>query len=730
MACSLKFEMGHEIQVTIAVPTTTTQLLRQPTTAYITSITKQQQQQPTSMHIHHRKGINSLKQFTHSSGDTHKVTAHSIEQRRRRGKQKLRTLLYELLAITTTAATVNATPIAIATTATAANTYATNGLKLIPLRDAIGTIVEPPIVTTNVTTILTHMSITGLPTIASNLNAVIASVVTAKAFIQMNVTPHRVESLDAGVGGGDAVAAASVLVNNIATTTPTPSDLHSINASSSSSYSSFSSCCAVSSIYAYLSALPWPNALAVAIFVLLFLVTVAGNLLVIVSVLSTRRLRTVTNCFVLNLAITDLLVGLFVMPPAVILYVVGSWHFGWILCDIWISLDVLLCTGSILSLCAISLDRYEQGQNSDGKINCRYNQNKGYVVFSAMGSFFIPLAVMMYVYLKIGYVLKSRRQRIVRDAHSERVADHDIDCDNFISESEHYDCITPKFPSLKSRWCTMNDSTNICTPKHLNLRCDKCNNEAFVSTNNKSNAFQDGLMATNIVADELKQQASFYELVEVSHLTSIIQCSTALKCKYRDACVHSSGIIGTPLPVGRRSSSLAMGAVHLMEDSLMFTENCLGESASNEVTTKTQSMKINQYQQQQQQHSAHHHQNHHHDHHNHNSPHHSHRIPMRISTAKKGDTKAAKTLTTVMGGFIACWLPFFVYYLLKPFLPPAAVSEGLMSFFTWVGWVNCAINPFIYAFYNPDFRTAFRRIACKIICKKMPPSNHMAMFRG
>lgn len=63
--------------------------------------------------------------------------------------------------------------------------------------------------------------------------------------------------------------------------------------------------------------------MAVSIFVLLILVTVIGNMLVILSVLTTRRLRTVTNCFVMNLAVADLLVGIFVMPPAVALHVFG-----------------------------------------------------------------------------------------------------------------------------------------------------------------------------------------------------------------------------------------------------------------------------------------------------------------------------------------------------------------------------------------------------------------------
>lgn len=49
-----------------------------------------------------------------------------------------------------------------------------------------------------------------------------------------------------------------------------------------------------------------------------------GNTLIIVAVMTTRRLRTVTNCFVMSLAVADWLVGIFVMPLKVALQIMGK----------------------------------------------------------------------------------------------------------------------------------------------------------------------------------------------------------------------------------------------------------------------------------------------------------------------------------------------------------------------------------------------------------------------
>lgn len=95
------------------------------------------------------------------------------------------------------------------------------------------------------------------------------------------------------------------------------------------------------------------------IFVTIILSAVLGNALVIISVHRHRKLRVITNYYVVSLAMADMLVALCAMTfNASVELTEGKWLFGYFMCDVWNSLDVYFSTASILHLCCISVDRY------------------------------------------------------------------------------------------------------------------------------------------------------------------------------------------------------------------------------------------------------------------------------------------------------------------------------------------------------------------------------------
>ena len=91
---------------------------------------------------------------------------------------------------------------------------------------------------------------------------------------------------------------------------------------------------------------------------LIIAASIFGNLLVIISVFRFRKLRIITNYFVVSLAMADILVALVAMCFNASVIIFGRWLFGYIMCDIWNSFDVYFSTVSILHLCCISVDRY------------------------------------------------------------------------------------------------------------------------------------------------------------------------------------------------------------------------------------------------------------------------------------------------------------------------------------------------------------------------------------
>ena len=104
------------------------------------------------------------------------------------------------------------------------------------------------------------------------------------------------------------------------------------------------------------------NVLAVVILAciaaILTLLTIVGNAMVILAFKINRKLRILNNYCLVSLAVSDLTVGLFLMPVYTVYLFMGYWPFGSVACNIWLSMDYALCTASLANLLIIALDRY------------------------------------------------------------------------------------------------------------------------------------------------------------------------------------------------------------------------------------------------------------------------------------------------------------------------------------------------------------------------------------
>uniref|UniRef100_A0A8C6ST47 Adrenoceptor alpha 2C n=1 Tax=Neogobius melanostomus TaxID=47308 RepID=A0A8C6ST47_9GOBI len=201
----------------------------------------------------------------------------------------------------------------------------------------------------------------------------------------------------------------------------------------------------------------------------IILVTIVGNVLVVIAVLTSRALKPPQNLFLVSLASADILVATLVMPFSLANELMGFWFFGKIWCDIYLALDVLFCTSSIVHLCAISLDRYwsvtqaveynlkrtpkrvkcmivvvwlisavisfppliSMDRSGTDESQCQLNDETWYILYSSIGSFFAPCVIMILVYIRIYQVAKTRTRTM-----SEKKRDVDANQENGMDQAE------------------------------------------------------------------------------------------------------------------------------------------------------------------------------------------------------------------------------------------------------------------------------------------------------
>lgn len=335
----------------------------------------------------------------------------------------------------------------------------------------------------------------------------------------------------------------------------------------------------------------------------IILCAVLGNALVVISVVRHRKLRILTNYYVVSLAFADFLVALCAMSFNASVEITGKWMFGYVMCDVWNSLDVYFSTASILHLCCISVDRYYAIVSP---LQYPITMTQRTVLYMLLNVWTLPALI--------------------------------------------------SFLPIFFGWYT--------TAEH----------QAFRRKNPMSCVF-----VVNRYYAIISSSVSFW-------IPGVVMIVMYYRI-YKEAVRQRQAL-------SRTSSNIILNSIH--QHRIQHYSHRLrppdSENMSNgNVTTA------------------------------------------KTSTSWRTEHKAARTLGIIMGVFLLCWLPFFLWYVISTLCgDPCSFPETLVTVLFWIGYFNSSLNPLIYAYFNRDFREAFKNTlqcvfpCCQSCCPKESDSTAMS----
>ncbi|XP_029372133.1 alpha-2A adrenergic receptor [Echeneis naucrates] len=465
----------------------------------------------------------------------------------------------------------------------------------------------------------------------------------------------------------------------------------------------------------------------------MMIMTIVGNILVIIAVLTSRSLKGPQNLFLVSLAAADILVATLIIPFSLANELQGYWAFSSIWCEIYLALDVLFCTSSIAHLCAIALDRYLSisqpvsygakrtpssikaaiivvwlisavisfpplltlDKSEGGEEACELNNERWYILYSTIGSFFCPCVIMILVYVRIYQIAKQhtrcppgQKQKVVGGGNAN------------VAAREPEPKLTQK--SLRNG----NEGSPTTGEQEKGLTAESGSDSAASSlqkaAESKSSHDTQNCPPRSSAAPEQISSSSVHQ--GDSQILSAAPNKQDQKhpAGHGEEFPRNPSSSGSELEIGEegdleedgkgqpntpdrqtlglaQSKGFKVQVLNLAHRYKNTVATSTGTKLAGEGTPTIQGTPIS-----------------------------------RRKAMMNREKRFTFVLAVVMGVFVICWFPFFFSYSLMAVCPETCrIPNALFKFFFWIGYCNSCLNPVIYTIFNKDFRKAFKRILCR-----------------
>nr|QVK45756.1 G protein-coupled receptor [Proales similis] len=388
-------------------------------------------------------------------------------------------------------------------------------------------------------------------------------------------------------------------------------------------------------------------------------VTITGNVFVIVAFIIEKSLRKYSNYFILNLSIADLLIGLLIPFYTPFLLYNHQWMFGRIACTIWLVLDYVVCSASVLCIVVISMDRYlmvSRGLDymasqklkkamcimaavwliaflnyapaivlweyiagkrtvQDGECKVEFHNNLIYLTVTACVEFFAPLLTICSLNFAVYLNIRERSRGLIRSTKQ-----------TFVLKSEENDQKPATKPASHT---TANEAKPDESVPLKGLKAAVNQNEGATTSSSGSSSYDENV-DKKCAPNEQAAQDSSQRLINSD----------------------------------RAAAS---------EKDRSFSTNGRDSKAPEPKMTKMSRSSLNR------------------------------------------DKKAARSLFILVFVFFFCWAPYTLLTLIKS-VCATCVNENVYELSFWLLWFNSTVNPILYSLLHVKFRHAFLRILNFLFC--------------